>query len=148
MAAEKRGREKFGNGDKEHQNGNLLSSVNFMEDAVEASVTPKENVDTSLIQQTNPVGERVEPAKRSVGRQPKERKIKRTYPKTIYFDEPTSMKLSDVRTKDKIEIKDLVLVATIEFLKRNFNEEERCLSEASKDYIRKEMDKILEVFSE
>lgn len=94
------------------------------------------------------VGERVEPAKRSVGRQPKERKIKRTYPKTIYFDEPTSMKLSDVRTKDKIEIKDLVLVATIEFLKRNFNEEERCLSEASKDYIRKEMDKILEVFSE
>ena len=93
-------------------------------------------------------GERVEPAKRSVGRQPKERKIKRTYPKTIYFDEPTSMKLSDVRTKDKIEIKDLVLVATIEFLKRNFNEEERCLSEASKDYIRKEMDKILEVFSE
>lgn len=94
------------------------------------------------------VGERVEPAKRSVGRQPKERKIKRTYPKTIYFDEPTSMKLSDVRTKDKIEIKDLVLVATIEFLKRNFNEEERCLSEASKNYIRKEMDKILEVFSE
>lgn len=94
------------------------------------------------------VGERVETAKRSVGRQPKERKIKRTYPKTIYFDEPTSMKLSDVRTKDKIEIKDLVLVATIEFLKRNFNEEERCLSEASKDYIRKEMDKILEVFSE
>lgn len=94
------------------------------------------------------VEERVEPAKRSVGRQPKERKIKRTYPKTIYFDEPTSMKLSDVRTKDKIEIKDLVLVATIEFLKRNFNEEERCLSEASKDYIRKEMDKILEVFSE
>ena len=94
------------------------------------------------------VGERVEPAKRSVGRQPKERKIKRTYPKTIYFDEPTSMKLSDVRTKDKIEIKDLVLVATIEFLKRNFNEEERCLSEASKDYIRNEMDKILEVFSE
>lgn len=94
------------------------------------------------------VGERIEPAKRSVGRQPKERKIKRTYPKTIYFDEPTSMKLSDVRTKDKIEIKDLVLVATIEFLKRNFNEEERCLSEASKDYIRKEMDKILEVFSE
>ena len=94
------------------------------------------------------VGERVEPAKRSVGRQPKERKIKRTYPKTIYFDEPTSMKLSDVRTKDKIEIKDLVLVATIEFLKRNFNEDERCLSEASKDYIRKEMDKILEVFSE
>lgn len=94
------------------------------------------------------VGDRVEPAKRSVGRQPKERKIKRTYPKTIYFDEPTSMKLSDVRTKDKIEIKDLVLVATIEFLKRNFNEEERCLSEASKDYIRKEMDKILEVFSE
>ncbi|MBQ4588929.1 MAG: hypothetical protein IJA95_06560 [Bacteroidaceae bacterium] len=94
------------------------------------------------------VGEKVEPAKRSVGRQPKERKIKRTYPKTIYFDEPTSMKLSDVRTKDKIEIKDLVLVATIEFLKRNFNEEERCLSEASKDYIRKEMDKILEVFSE
>lgn len=94
------------------------------------------------------VGERVEPAKRSVGRQPKERKIKRTYPKTIYFDEPTSMKLSDVRTKDKIEIKDLVLVATIEFLKRNFNEEERCLSEASKDYIRKEMEKILEVFSE
>lgn len=94
------------------------------------------------------VGERVEPSKRSVGRQPKERKIKRTYPKTIYFDEPTSMKLSDVRTKDKIEIKDLVLVATIEFLKRNFNEEERCLSEASKDYIRKEMDKILEVFSE
>lgn len=94
------------------------------------------------------VGERVEPAKRSVGRQPKERKIKRTYPKTIYFDEPTSMKLSDVRTKDKIEIKDLVLVATIEFLKRNFNEEERCLNEASKDYIRKEMDKILEVFSE
>ena len=94
------------------------------------------------------VGERVEPAKRSVGRQPKERKIKRTYPKTIYFDEPTSMKLSDVRTKDKVEIKDLVLVATIEFLKRNFNEEERCLSEASKDYIRKEMDKILEVFSE
>lgn len=94
------------------------------------------------------VGERVEPAKRSVGRQPKERKIKRTYPKTIYFDEPTSMKLSDVRTKDKIEIKDLVLVATIEFLKRNFNEEERCLSEASKDYIRKEIDKILEVFSE
>lgn len=94
------------------------------------------------------VGERVEPAKRSVGRQPKERKIKRTYPKTIYFDEPTSMKLSDVRTKDKIEIKNLVLVATIEFLKRNFNEEKRCLSEASKDYIRKEMDKILEVFSE
>ena len=94
------------------------------------------------------VGEKVEPAKRSVGRQPKERKIKRTYPKTIYFDEPTSLKLSDVRTKDKIEIKDLVLVATIEFLKRNFNEEERCLSEASKDYIRKEMDKILEVFSE
>ena len=94
------------------------------------------------------VGERVEPAKRSVGRQPKERKIKRTYPKTIYFDEPTSMKLSDVRTKDKIEIKDLVLVATIEFMKRNFNEEERCLSEASKNYIRKEMDKILEVFSE
>lgn len=94
------------------------------------------------------VGERVESVKRSVGRQPKERKIKRTYPKTIYFDEPTSMKLSDVRTKDKIEIKDLVLVATIEFLKRNFNEEERCLSEASKDYIRKEMDKILEVFSE
>lgn len=86
--------------------------------------------------------------KRSVGRQPKERKIKRTYPKTIYFDESTSMKLSDVRTKDKIEIKDLVLVATIEFLKKNFNEGERCLSEQAKELVRREMDIILEEFGE
>ena len=88
------------------------------------------------------------PPKRSVGRQPKERKIKRTYPKTIYFDEPTSMKLSDVRTKDKIEIKDLVLVATIEFLKRNFNEEERCLNQSAKEIIRREMEIILKEFGE
>lgn len=126
-------------------------SLNFaanMAKLREQNKAVEEQKDIEKTSQQHPVGERVEPAKRSAGRQPKERKIKRTYPKTIYFDEPTSMKLSDVRTKDKIEIKDLVLVATIEFLKRNFNEEERCLSEASKDYIRKEMDKILEVFSE
>lgn len=126
-------------------------SLNFaanMAKLREQNKAVEEQKDVEKTSQQHPVGERVELAKRSVGRQPKERKIKRTYPKTIYFDEPTSMKLSDVRTKDKIEIKDLVLVATIEFLKRNFNEEERCLSEASKDYIRKEMDKILEVFSE
>lgn len=98
--------------------------------------------------QTEPIGERVASARSSAGRKPKERKIRRDYPKTIYFDEPTSMKLSDVRTKDKIEIKDLVLVATIEFLNRNFNDDTRSLSEAAKNYIRKEMDKILDVFSE
>ena len=92
--------------------------------------------------------DRIEPAKRSVGRQPKERKIKRTYPKTIYFDEPTSMKLSDVRTKDKIEIKDLVLVATIDFLNKNFNEEARSLRESAKDFIRMEMNRILDEFGE
>lgn len=92
--------------------------------------------------------DRVGPAKRSVGRQPKERKIKRTYPKTIYFDEPTSMKLSDVRTKDKIEIKDLVLVATIDFLNKNFNEEARSLRESAKDFIRMEMNRILDEFGE
>ena len=91
---------------------------------------------------------REEPVKRSVGRQPKERKIKRTYPKTIYFDEPTSMKLSDVRTKDKIEIKDLVLVATIDFLNKNFNEEARSLKESAKDFIRMEMNRILDEFGE
>lgn len=94
------------------------------------------------------VGERVAQVRGNVGRKPKERKIRRDYPKTIYFDEPTSMKLSDVRTKDKIEIKDLVLVATIEFLNRNFNNETRSLNEAAKNYIRKEMDRILDSFSE
>lgn len=128
-------------------NLNISQSVKEIQHKNNIGQSQKEKEEAN-IQQQPLVGERVEPAKRSVGRQPKERKIKRTYPKTIYFDEPTSMKLSDVRTKDKIEIKDLVLVATIEFLKRNFNEEERCLSEASKNYIRKEMDKILEVFSE
>lgn len=97
---------------------------------------------------TEPIGERVPQIRNNAGRKPKDRKIRRDYPKTIYFDEPTSMKLSDVRTKDKIEIKDLVLVATIEFLKRNFNEETRSLNEAAKTYIRKEMDRILETFSE
>ena len=100
-----------------------------------------------LAEAAQPV-DRVEPAKRSVGRQPKERKIKRTYPKTIYFDEPTSMKLSDVRTKDKIEIKDLVLVATIDFLNKNFNEEARSLRESAKDFIRMEMNRILDEFGE
>ena len=100
-----------------------------------------------LAEAAQPV-DRVEPAKRSVGRQPKERKIKRTYPKTIYFDEPTSMKLSDVRTKDKIEIKDLVLVATIDFLNKNFNEEARSLRESAKDFIRMEKNRILDEFGE
>ena len=128
--------------------GETVDKFNTEEMFEDAASVAESQREMPIIMPSQSVGERVEPTKRSVGRQPKERKIKRTYPKTIYFDEPTSMKLSDVRTKDKIEIKDLVLVATIEFLKRNFNEEERCLSEASKDYIRKEMDKILEVFSE
>ena len=101
-----------------------------------------------ILQNNEKVDERVETAKRSVGRQPKERKIKRDYPKTIYFDEATSMKLSDVRTKDKIEIKDLVLVATIDFLNKNYNEEARSLKESAKDYIQKEMSRILDEFGE
>lgn len=102
----------------------------------------------AAVQPSAPVGEGAAPQKNSVGRKPKDRKIRRDFPKTIYFDEPTSLKLSDVRTKDKIEIKDLVLVATIEFLNRNFNEQTRSLSEGAKDYIRKEMDRILSEFGE
>lgn len=148
MAVGKRGREKFEKNNQEKQGGNLLSSINIMEDAADAAITPKEEAATPAIQQQEPVGERVAPVRGNVGRKPKERKIRRDYPKTIYFDEPTSMKLSDVRTKDKIEIKDLVLVATIEFLNRNFNNETRSLNEAAKNYIRKEMGRILDTFSE
>ena len=93
---------------------------------------------------TEQIGEVPVPVKRSVGRQPKERKLGKDYPKTIYFDQQTSMKLSDIRTKDKIDIKDVVLVATIEFLNRNFNEDLRGLTEAGKALVRKEMDRILD----
>lgn len=95
-----------------------------------------------------PIGEEPAPAKRPVGRQPKERKLGKDYPKTIYFDQQTSMKLSDIRTKDKIDIKDVVLVATIEFLNRNFNEDLRGLTEAGKALVRKEMDRILDSLEE
>lgn len=95
-----------------------------------------------------PIGEEPAPAKRSVGRQPKERKLGKDYPKTVYFDQQTSMKLSDIRTKDKIDIKDVVLVATIEFLNRNFNEDLRGLTEAGKALVRKEMDRILDSIEE
>lgn len=95
-----------------------------------------------------PIREEPAPVKRSVGRQPKERKLGKDYPKTIYFDQQTSMKLSDIRTKDKIDIKDVVLVATIEFLNRNFNEDLRGLTEAGKALVRKEMDRILDSIEE
>lgn len=97
---------------------------------------------------TGPIEEEPVPTKRPVGRQPKERKLGKDYPKTIYFDQQTSMKLSDIRTKDKIDIKDVVLVATIEFLNRNFNEDLRGLTEAGKALVRKEMDRILDELEE
>ena len=97
---------------------------------------------------TEPIGEVPVHVKRSVGRQPKERKLGKDYPKTIYFDQQTCMKLSDIRTKDKIDIKDVVLVATIEFLNRNFNEDLRGLTEAGKALVRKEMDRILDSIEE
>lgn len=126
---------------------NISKSVKEMQQKNNIGQYPEEKTDLKTIQQ-EPIGEKNIPVRGNVGRKPKERKIRRDYPKTIYFDEPTSMKLSDVRTKDKIEIKDLVLVATIEFLNRNFNTDTRSLNEASKNYIRKEMDRILDVFSE
>ena len=107
-----------------------------------------EPVFTPIKATVEPIREENAPVKRSVGRQPKERKLGKDYPKTIYFDQQTSMKLSDIRTKDKIDIKDVVLVATIEFLNRNFNEDLRGLTEAGKALVRKEMDRILDSIEE
>lgn len=126
---------------------NISKSMKEIQHKNNIGQQPEEKPEANT-QQQEPIGERATPVRSNVGRKPKERKIRRDYPKTIYFDEPTSMKLSDVRTKDKIEIKDLVLVATIEFLNRNFNNETRSLDEAAKNYIRKEMDRILDTFSE
>ena len=126
---------------------NISQSVKEMQQKNNIGQSQEEKTELKPHQKEQ-VGERHVPERGNVGRKPKERKIRRDYPKTIYFDEPTSMKLSDVRTKDKIEIKDLVLVATIEFLNRNFNTDTRSLNEAAKNYIRKEMDRILDNFSE
>lgn len=104
----------------------------------------KNNLDKSSSEnpETEPVKETVvakdqpggvgEEAPKRPGRKKSEYTIPRTNAKTIYIDDETNERLFIAKAKDKVDFKDLILVATIDYLNRNLDQYGRLLPKALK----------------
>lgn len=78
------------------------------------------------------------------GRPVKENKLTRenSKPTTVFVDRETEYKLGDIKNYDKLDIKDVMLAATIEFLDRHFSG--RQLSAAGKEIVEKRIAEVVE----
>lgn len=84
-----------------------------------------------------------EEAPKRPGRKKSEYTIPRTNAKTIYIDDETNERLFIAKAKDKVDFKDLILVATIDYLNRNLDQYGRLLPKALKQ-IEDEIARIIE----
>ena len=112
MTTVKRGWEKFGASKPETTNGNPLESVDFMEDAAAAAVTPKVEAAIPVIQHTQLLD------KRGVGRPKYQQKIRREKAMNVYFDPETHQLLKNIKFYHDIEMKDVPYLLTREFFKK------------------------------
>lgn len=89
-----------------------------------------------------PMVAREEP--RPVGRPAKARKLDRTNSSsvTVFADKLTKRKLDLVKLEDGLDIKDVMLAATVEFLDRHYNGER--LTESGREVVRKRIAEILD----
>lgn len=112
MGTTKRGWDKFGASKSETTNGNPLKSVDFMEDAAAAAVTPKAEAATPIIQQVQLTD------KRGVGRPKYQQKVRREKAMNVYFDSETHQLLKNIKFYHDIEMKDVPYLLTREFFKK------------------------------
>lgn len=89
--------------------------------------------------------ERQEP--RSVGRPRNKRILINKIAKTSYFDDGTHQRIKQIQVFSKVEVKDLILAAVIDFLDRNCDESGR-LSSVAERKIESIIDKVYEEYGE
>lgn len=112
----------------------------IMDDAVNVANTPAMNTNRVGVEQTEP--QPIQP--KPTGRPVKENKLTRENAKatTVFVDRETEYKLGDIKNYDKLDIKDVMLAATIEFLDRHFSG--RQLSAAGKEIVEKRIAEVVE----
>lgn len=89
-----------------------------MDDAVNVANAPTNSV---VVEVKQPEQAIIQP--KLTGRPVKENKLTRenSKPTTVFVDRETEYKLGDIKNYDKLDIKDVMLAATIEFLDRHFS---------------------------
>ena len=90
----------------------------IMDDAVNVANAPTNSV---VVEVKQPEQAIIQP--KLTGRPVKENKLTRenSKPTTVFVDRETEYKLGDIKNYDKLDIKDVMLAATIEFLDRHFS---------------------------
>ena len=90
----------------------------IMDDAVNVANAPTNSV---VVEAKQPEQAIIQP--KPTGRPVKENKLTRenSKPTTVFVDRETEYKLGDIKNYDKLDIKDVMLAATIEFLDRHFS---------------------------
>lgn len=90
----------------------------IMDDAVNVANAPTNSV---VVEVKQPEQAFIQP--KTTGRPVKENKLTRenSKPTTVFVDRQTEFKLGDIKNYDKLDIKDVMLAATIEFLDRHFS---------------------------
>lgn len=115
--------------------------ADIMDDAVDVANAPVSPVTNRVeVEQTAP--QPIQP--KPTGRPVKENKLTRenSKPTTVFVDRETEYKLGDIKNYDKLDIKDVMLAATIEFLDRHFSG--RQLSSAGKEIVEKRIAEVVE----
>lgn len=111
----------------------------IMDDAVNVANTPTNSVAVE-VKQSDPEFTQPKPT----GRPIKENKLTRenSKPTTVFVDRETEYKLGDIKNYDKLDIKDVMLAATIEFLDRYFHG--RQLTTSGKEIVERRIAEVVE----
>ena len=111
----------------------------IMDDAVNVANAPTNSV---VVEVKQPEQAIIQP--KLTGRPVKENKLTRenSKPTTVFVDRETEYKLGDIKNYDKLDIKDVMLAATIEFLERHFHG--RQLTTSGKEIVERRIAEVVE----
>ena len=111
----------------------------IMDDAVIVANAPTNSIE---VEEKLPAQEIIQP--KLTGRPVKENKLTRenSKPTTVFVDRETEYKLGDIKNYDKLDIKDVMLAATIEFLDRHFHG--RQLTTSGKEIVERRIAEVVE----
>lgn len=111
----------------------------IMDDAINVANAPTNSV---VVEVKPPEQAIIQP--KPTGRPVKENKLTRenSKPTTVFVDRETEYKLGDIKNYDKLDIKDVMLAATIEFLDRHFYG--RQLTTSGKEIVERRIAEVVE----
>lgn len=115
--------------------------ADIMDDAVDVANAPVSPV-TNRVEVEQTAQQPIQP--KPTGRPVKENKLTRenSKPTTVFVDRETEYKLGDIKNYDKLDIKDVMLAATIEFLDRHFHG--RQLTTSGKEIVERRIAEVVE----